>query len=558
MRNIYYVAIALLMLASNPFAQQKGMRVLIKENGKDVEVYDHSWALVIGINKYREWPRLDYAVDDAKSVREMLIDKFGFPASRITLLTDEEATLQNMKNALSTIADKSDKNDRVLIYFSGHGQTLDLKGGGQMGFLIPVEGSTKDNKLYATCLPMADVKTLSSLIPAKHILFLVDACYSGLAASTQRGLPRETKLYLKQITTAKGRQIITAGGKGEESEENPEWGHGAFTYKLLEGLDKGLADQDGDGIITSTELAGYLKSRVAQISHNKQTPQFKFLTDDEGEFVFITGTERAPEAPPPAEEPQAKIKVPASTDDMVLVEGGSFEMGSSDGNADEKPVHRVYVDNFYMDKYEVTVAKFKQFIDATAYSTDAEKEGWSYAWSGSAWEKKNGVNWKHDAQGNVQTDLSHPVIHVSWNDAVAYALWAGKRLPTEAEWEYAARGGNKSLRYTYSGSNNIDEVAWYDGNAGGRTHPVGGKRPNELGIYDMSGNVWEWCSDWYDKDYYNSSPERNPQGPNSGTFRVLRGGSWGFRPSNVRAAIRDGDYPAGRRSDIGFRCARTY
>ena len=531
MRIIYHVVLALLLLASGLCAQQKGMRVLIKETGKDVEVYDHSWALVIGINNYREWPRLDYAVDDAKSVREMLIDKYGFPASRITLLTDEEATLQNMKNALSAIADKSDKNDRVLIYFSGHGQTLELKGGGQMGFLIPVEGSTKDNKLYATCLPMADVKTLSSLIPAKHILFLVDACYSGLAASTQRGLPRETKLYLKQITAAKGRQIITAGGKGEESEENPEWGHGAFTYKLLEGLDKGLADQDGDGIITSTELAGYLKSRVAQISHHKQTPQFKFLTDDEGEFVFITGSERAPETPPRAEEPQAKLKVPASTDDMVLVEGGSFEMGSNDGGADEKPVHRVYVDNFYIDKHEVTQKQWK------------------------------------DIKGNNPSSFGNcdecPVDNVSWDDVQQYLeklnAKTGEhyRLPTEAEWEYAARGGNKSLRYTYSGSNNIDEVAWYGGNAGGRTHSVAEKKPNELGIYDMSGNVWEWCSDWYDKDYYNNSPERNPQGPNNGKYRVLRGGSWLNYALSCRVSIRYYNDPTIRYYINGFRVVRT-
>jgi formylglycine-generating enzyme required for sulfatase activity len=263
--------------------------------------------------------------------------------------------------------------------------------------------------------------------------------------------------------------------------------------------------------------------------------------------------------------------------EMVFVKGGTFLMGSNDGDEDEKPVHTVTVEDFYIGKYEVTVAQFKKFINETNYRTDADKEGWSYVYTGN-WEKKNGVNWKCDVNGNLrpEREYNHPVIHVSWNDVVAYCDWLRKktgqtyRLPTEAEWEYAARGGNRSNGYKYSGSNNIDKVAWYWKNSGDkllsgdwdwdemkrnncRTHPVGQKSPNELGIYDMSGNVGEKCSDWYGSDYYRNSPRNNPQVPLLGSNRVNRGGCWSNSARHCRVTYRFGLTPDGRSSLLGFR-----
>jgi formylglycine-generating enzyme required for sulfatase activity len=201
----------------------------------------------------------------------------------------------------------------------------------------------------------------------------------------------------------------------------------------------------------------------------------------------------------------ARFKVFVLPPGMVYVAGGTFQMGSN-SESDEKPIHTVTVSSFYMDKTEVTQAEYRKVM---------------------------GKN-----PSNFSGCDDCPVEKVSWHDANAYAQKVGKRLPTEAEWEYAARGGNKSKGYTYSGGNNLDAVGCYLLNSGSKTHPVAQKQPNELGLYDMSGNVLEWCSDWYDKGYYSRSPQNDPQGPNSGKYRVLRGGSWYDHDSLCRVAYR--------------------
>ncbi len=215
-----------------------------------------------------------------------------------------------------------------------------------------------------------------------------------------------------------------------------------------------------------------------------------------------------------------------NSDNMIYVEGGTFMMGSNEGEADEKPVHSVTVNSFYISKYEVT-----------------QKE----------WINIMGSNPSYFKGDNL------PVERVSWNDVQEFIKKLNQktgqkyRLPTEAEWEYAARGGNKSNGYKYSGSNNKDEVAWYYNNSNSKTHEVGTKAPNELGIYDMTGNVWEWCSDWYDENYYKNSPSNNPKGPNSGDYRVLRGGSWNYYDSYGRSVNRSRSFPNNWNDNDGFR-----
>ncbi len=260
--------------------------------------------------------------------------------------------------------------------------------------------------------------------------------------------------------------------------------------------------------------------------------------------------------------------------DMVLIPAGEFLMGSpsGEGENDEHPVHRVYVDAFYIDMYDVTNAQFKRFADATAYVTDAEKQGWAKAWNEKDWSNVKGANWRHPhgAKSGIDQIMNHPVVQVSWNDAVAYAQWARKRLPTEAEWEKAARdtddrkypwGNTKPNggRCNFADSN--ADFNWSDKSSDDGyqyTSPVGkyedGK--SSFGVYDMAGNVWQWCSDWYNEGYYSDSPARDPKGPTGGEYHVFRGGSWSDKAEDLRAANRNGDDPSFRCDNLGFRCAQ--
>jgi formylglycine-generating enzyme required for sulfatase activity len=253
--------------------------------------------------------------------------------------------------------------------------------------------------------------------------------------------------------------------------------------------------------------------------------------------------------------------------EMIKVKGSTFRMGSKDTEArtDEEHIHEVKVGDFYIGKFEVTVAQFESFIEITGYQTEAERLGKSYIYTGS-WKNMKGITWRHDARGNLRpkSEYDHPVIHVSWNDAKAYCEWLSNqtkkpfRLITEAEWEFAARGGLQSKNHKYSGSNNIDEIAWYITSSKDKgTYPAGTKKPNELGIYDLSGNVYEWCGDWYDSEYYFGSPSDNPKGVANGISRVVRGGSWHDTAEKHRVASRFNGSPTYCGYNIGFRVARS-
>lgn len=246
---------------------------------------------------------------------------------------------------------------------------------------------------------------------------------------------------------------------------------------------------------------------------------------------------------------------------MIYVQGGSFNMGSNTDDDDAKPAHRVTLRSYYIGKYEISVADFRKFINSTRYQTTADQEGSSFIWTGTKWQRQNGVNWEYDSFGSKrpQNQDTQPVVHVSWDDASRYCQWLSSQtgktylLPTEAEWEYAARGGSKSNGNIFSGSNDLSVVAWYKENSNGQIHEPGQKQANELGIFDMTGNVWEWCRDWYDKYYYTDSPAENPQGPPTGSFKVYRGGSWNDPAKFCRVTYRSGNPPGKRFSTLGFR-----
>ena len=243
-------------------------------------------------------------------------------------------------------------------------------------------------------------------------------------------------------------------------------------------------------------------------------------------------------------------------EDMILVHGGTFKMGTMEESLDSKS-HNVKVDNFYIDKYEVTYRQFKVFVDETGFITDAERDGWSnlFGKKGEI-EKRENINWKLNSKGETPTlsEYDNPVVHITLNDAVAYANWAGKRLPTEAEWEYAAKGAGFGAGLGFSGSKKASDVGWYDKNAEKTTHKVGQKFKNEINTYDMTGNVSEWCSDWYGSGYYVSGQEDNPQGPKTGEKKVVRGGSWIDDDDKCKVYYRGSVINGYRAANVGFRC----
>jgi formylglycine-generating enzyme required for sulfatase activity len=224
---------------------------------------------------------------------------------------------------------------------------------------------------------------------------------------------------------------------------------------------------------------------------------------------------------------------------MVLIPSGEFVMGSS-AASDERPAHRVYLDAYYLDAFEVTISRYAKFIESV--TTQQAPHQWNTV--------------------NLTEDGDRPVIGVNWSDADAYCRWTEKRLPAEAEWEKAARGTD-GRKYPWGDEDPGENVANFGRCCGWSgfellavvgTHPAG-KSP--YGAFDLTGNVWEWVADWYDPQYYKTSPDRNPRGPSSGRDKVIRGSSWSNRVSDLRASIRDRVSPTYRNYSIGFRCAAS-
>jgi sulfatase modifying factor 1 len=283
---------------------------------------------------------------------------------------------------------------------------------------------------------------------------------------------------------------------------------------------------------------------------------------------------------------------PGVADGMVLLPGRTFLMGSDDPQgyaADgEGPIRQVRVDPFWIGRTAVSNAEFDAFVRTTGYVTEAEKYGWSFVFAGLLldsipptravtaapwWRQIYGASWRHPEglESSVDDRLDHPVVHVSWNDARMYCRWAGARLPTEAEWEYAARGGLEQRRYPWGDELTPDGEhrmnVWQgrfptlntldDGYLG--TAPVHAFPPNGYGLHNMTGNVWEWCADWFSAAFHVHGSRRNPKGPRSGTHRGLRGGSYLCHASYCyrhRVAARSANTPDSSTGNLGFRCAR--
>ena len=319
-------------------------------------------------------------------------------------------------------------------------------------------------------------------------------------------------------------------------------------------------DADGDALTYNWDVsAGTVDAAGVWTVPAEPTSAIVFVHVSDGVNSAVASSKISVEIVPPPKPPEPPK--PVAPEGMVSIPAGEFQMGSNDPEAenDEQPVHTVYVDAFFMDEHEVTNLEYKKFVLANP------------RWSKDRIDKAfhNGNYLKHWKGNDYPSGYAnHPVTRVSWYAAMAYAGWAGKRLPTEAEWEYAARGGLAGQKYPWKGDVIDLGKANYDGNVG-ETTPVGKYPPNGYGLYDMAGNVWEWCLDEYNKDFYFTSPRENPlSGANSVDWiisnftsvkerRVLRGGSWVNNPENVRVAGRVSSTPTNSNNGNGFRCARA-
>jgi formylglycine-generating enzyme required for sulfatase activity len=522
-------------------------------------------ALVIGNAAYQYTAPLKNPVNDAQDIARVLT------ALQFQVILKTDATLDTMADAIFAFGERLKGGGVGLLYYSGHG--MQVKG---ENYLIPIDANiTREDDIKRKTISARDI--LDTMDEAKSRLNLVflDACRNNPFPRSMRAVSRGLAGMNAPIGTllvfATNPDNVAADGTGR---------NGVYTKHLLQymtqpGLEVGM-------------MLRKIRTAVKEETGGQQVPWENGSI--EGEFYFNSPGGVPPVIPPasspPTPSPSSGTQIavgsysqqpqtpPASLvgndgAEMVLVPSGEFSMGSDrdeldrlqasrESFGDEIPRHRVYLDAFYIDKYEVTNAHFQQFVQATGHRTQAELV--------------NGANWRAPrGPGSSITGLEqHPVVQVSQEDAKAYCSWAGKRLPTEAEWEKAARGtdgqhypwGNQfdGRRVNFCDTNCA--YKWKDNaaNDGYRyTAPVGsyeeGKSP--YGAYDMAGNVWEWVADWYDANYYRHSPAHNPQGPASGDKTVLRGGGWGDLALHVRASDRVRRAPARQNDTFGFRCAKT-
>ena len=632
----------------------RGMKISVRTSaGEHIELYNASYALVVGNGNYTNgWDPLPGALQDVKEVAEAL-KTHDFNVTLKTNLTADEFEDAFLTFVLEHGADEA---NRLLFYYAGHGYTLPLANAQERGYLVMVDAPEPDTDKLGFVRESVNMETLvgeSKAILARHVLFLFDCCFSGTILNARdRVRPESISDNIRHPV----RQFITAGRANEPVPDRSVFktafldlidGRAAEPFRdgYITGAELGLYLKNQVPIYNEAQHPQYGKIRDPKLDKGdfvfvlpqRQTspPQAEIPTlatvnvtsTPSGAMVYLDG---APIGKTPLrsyeidmglqrEKPveiglelaghKSRVKSITVTSgqnlpwdvllepmhapkiigkdgaEMVLIPAGEFQMGSNDSNQEDdvKPVHTVYVDAFYIDKYEVTNAQFKAFVDANPQ-----------------WQKDNIPSKYHDGDylllwtGNSYPSGygNHPVVDVSWYAAMAYAQWAGKRLPTEAEWEKAARGGLDGKTYPWGNSapdgtqcnfadvtlanfivnRNITDRAGLvtDDNVNDGHEapaPVDSYPANGYGLHNMAGNVYEWCLDEYDAGFYRRSPRRNPVAGGwvgdgfakvqTHNARVLRGGGWDGTARFLRVAFRDGSAPTFTYFAIGFRCVRA-
>jgi len=478
------------------------------------------YALFIVVSDYDHWPDLIGIDQEINEIAEELEGPYGFFKPHI-LLNPTRSQI------LAAITDYQNltfgTDDQLLIFFSMHGQY-----DGAMGAIIPKDGKLED-PTYDSWITHPTLEALLTKIKCQHILLALDACYSGTFSTKFRNRPdapdwegsEDCASKCKKALQHKSRLYLTSGNK----ERTPA--QSQFIRKWLEAL----RSRNSDGILGYYELYNILAEATP-------TPMFGEFRENVvgGDFVFVSKNNCSKALSGKKNKSQAKA-LDIFKNDMVFVKGGKFKMGCTEEqkrcDLDQTPPHPIVLDDFFIGKYEVT-----------------QKQ----------WELIMGDN-----PSDFRSCPECPVENVSWNDIQEFiqkiynSTGILYRLPTEAEWEYAARGGQLTQHYQYAGSNHIDSVAWYRYDKNNKKlNPVGRKKPNELGLFDMNGNVDEWCADWYNADYYKSSITKNPLGPSAGNLKVVRGGSiYSDLPQWCNISYRMSQLPTEASTVRGFRLART-
>ena len=483
---------------------------------------------------------MKYAVNDQVSFSQRLVEA-GFSRQRIFSLLSgaknakDQPFKRNIETRLQTVMGLAKEGDFVLVAFSGHGTHINGD-----SYICPADADPDSPK--TTLIKVADIYAELNKSKAAFKLLVVDACRNIPLAAEKRSLVDEQE-SLRGIAKTfaappSGILVLSSSAKGQYSYEDSKLEHGVFMNFLQNGL-TGVADtQQGnrDGQVSLLELYKYTHEGTSLFVSKKygtlQTPSLH--GDIAGDFVLGVPTEQP--QPVPTEFPSITNSIGKT---FNKIPAGTFLMGSPITEKDRlfnEHQHKVTITKpFYMQTTEVTQGQWKAVMGTEPWKgRDYIKEGANYA-----------------------------AVYVSWNDAVAYCKKLSEkegktyRLPTEAEWEYACRAGTRT---TWSFGNDekvLRDYAWYKENTVNigeqYAHQVGQKKPNAFGLYDMHGNAWEWCHDYFDPDYYKQSPAQDPQGPVTGSSRVLRGGAFYYDTRTRSAAKFDSGYPS---NDYGFRLVR--
>ena len=580
-------------------------------------------ALVIGNADYEISP-LQNPVNDARDMAAVLKD-LGFEVNTVI-----NGTRREMSTAIRDFGRKLNQYNVGLFYYSGHG--IQFEG---TNFIVPIDANIqKDLDIEFETVNIGRVLVeMESARNAVNIVML-DACRNNPYVSRFRAINRG----LSVVEAPAGSLVVYATAPGDVAAEG-RGRNGIFTGALLKhiktpsievremltrvrrdvlaatgneqtpwdssSLTAGFYFAGAGGRVATTpeaerrptitvekaygsvavevRTAGTLyldgtkqvripaggRARIADLEAGSHSLEMRYEDEEREERSVTVEKDRT------IQVAFSYVQRPPAPEVFVLVEAGTFQMGSTGGDDDWKPAHRVTISrSFYICQYEVTQKQWREVMG----TNPSQFKGDNLPVENVSWydlveycnrlSRKEGLTPCYSVEEISATDrINNPIRFIlvtgqqeSTGSKVKRAIRCnfsanGYRLPTEAEWEYAARGGNKSRGYIYSGSNSAGDVGWYDDNSGGKTHLVGQKRPNELGLYDMSGNVYEWCWDWSGK--YSSSSQTDPRGPSSGSDRVYRGGSWNDFTRPMRVNDRHGITPSVRHFALGFRPVRT-